>query len=77
MIQFEINTNGLRVEDYNSVFLPWGREWDSGRVAEVLSDKYIFLNACHLRTGFRVCPCFFTFGLNSIFKDIWNAKVTS
>jgi len=70
-VKFETST-GLRVEDYNAVFLPWGPDWSGERVSGMLSDKYIYLNGQHGRAGFRVCPCFFYWGLEGVFRDEWH-----
>ena len=36
--------------------------------------RYIYLNGPHGRSGFRVCPCFFYWGLEPIFADEWHAS---
>lgn len=60
-IQSQIEQAGGDVSDYQTVFLPWGPEWDADKVRNLMYTKDMLLNSAFvdpLRKTFRH-PCFF------------------
>jgi hypothetical protein len=65
----------LRVEDYNSVFLPWGPAWTGALLANQLKAKYIGLNGgCRRDDLHKIVPAFFYFDLENVLSGVWTAR---
>lgn len=67
----EANQN-VSVFEYQSMFLPWGPEWDAKKYHDLLLIKYVVTNRdkADKAREVRICKCFWSFDLKTLLRYI-------